>query len=252
MVLDVEDPGRHLEDDPTDDKHQAQSLEQRRDRPPRRPDEQLGNDRPELCEHDRDERKAEHDVDALGHPVEPARRRHPVEEVEAEQPVVGVRVAAQPRFVRGVGEQPGQELDRDADQQDEPEHRRQPRPTHRALPSGPRERPILATGRRPEPAGCRRRRGRGPSPGSPAHGNPEPEAMFATIAQTACRSPRDIGNRMPNWACQAWSETYRSSNRDPRSHRARRSRQADMVGATAAACRIETGASVVAPPLPVR
>jgi len=117
-----------------------------------------------------------------------------VEEVEAEQPVVGVRVVAQPRVVRGVGEQPGQELDRDADQQDEPEQRRQPRPTHRALPSGPRERPILATRRRPEPAWCRRRRGRGPTLGHHRTVTPEPEHRSRYRA-VRLSPPRDAGNR---------------------------------------------------------
>ena len=55
--------------------------------------------------------------------------------------MVGVGIAPQAGVVGGVGEEPGDELDRDADEQDEAENRGQPGPTRRALPA--RERPPV-------------------------------------------------------------------------------------------------------------
>jgi hypothetical protein len=63
-VVDVEDAGRQFENDAPDDKDQAQPFEHLSDRPPRRPDEQLGHHGPELGQDHRDQDQAQHDMGA--------------------------------------------------------------------------------------------------------------------------------------------------------------------------------------------
>ena len=65
-VVDVQDAGGHLEDDPADDEDQAHPLEELGHRSPRWPVEQLGHDRPQFGQDDRYQYQAEHDV----HPFE--------------------------------------------------------------------------------------------------------------------------------------------------------------------------------------
>jgi len=95
--------------------------------------------RPELGQDDRDQRDAERDVDALVNPVERGRVGGPGEQVEVQQSGAGrLVVAGQPRVVGGVGQQAGDGLDTQADQQHQAEHGGQPLAAQRAAPeAGP-------------------------------------------------------------------------------------------------------------------
>ena len=75
-------------------------------------------DRPQLGQQYGYQSQTEQDVSALADAVDPARIRHPVEEVKGQDPVLRSRVIAWPsRVVGRVGDEAGDELDRDAHQQ---------------------------------------------------------------------------------------------------------------------------------------
>ena len=101
----------------------------------RRPREQPRDHRPQLRQHDRDQDQPEPDVQTLVEPVEPRRGGRPVERRQVQPADVARDRLAELRPVRDVGEQAGDGHDGQRDEQDDAEHRRQPRPAQRAAPT---------------------------------------------------------------------------------------------------------------------
>jgi len=128
VVLDVEDAGRHLEDDAADDHHQRQPLQEVGDRPEWRPGEQLGHDRPQLGQHDGHQDQAERDVQPFGQLEEPGRAGGPVEDRQMEEADVARDRLVETGTVGDPVEQSGEGHERQGDEQQEAEDRCQPRP----------------------------------------------------------------------------------------------------------------------------
>ena len=120
--------------DAADQQQDRQPLERLGRRGDRGPREQLGRHRPQLGQHDRDQRQPEQHVGALvdagrATPGTSARSNRK----NAEQPA-GRRLlvaAAELRVVRGVGQQAGDDQDGQADQEHQRQDRGQPRPAQR-------------------------------------------------------------------------------------------------------------------------
>ena len=141
-LLDIEDSGDELEHRAADEQQQRQPLQRVRRTAQRRPLEQLRQHRPQLGQQDRDEHQPQGDMHALIEPVQPHRMGGPGEQVEAEQPLAVGRVVdpVEVRVVGGVGQQAGDEHDRDPGQQDQAEDRGQPRAADRTSPESTAER----------------------------------------------------------------------------------------------------------------
>ena len=116
VVLDVQDAGDDLEQDPADEHQQRDAFEHLRDRPRRWPREQPRDHRPQFRQHDRDQDQPQSDVQTLIEPVQPRRVGRPVERRQLEPADVARYRLAELRPVRDIGQQPGDRHDRQGDQ----------------------------------------------------------------------------------------------------------------------------------------
>ena len=138
VVLDVQQPGDDLEEDPADEQQQRQAFERLRGRADRWPGEQLRRDRPQLRQHDRDQDQPEPDVQALGEPVQPRRRRGPVEPRQVQDADITRDRLPELRPVGHVAEQARDDHDGQRREQDDAEYRGEPRSTEGAAEPGQR------------------------------------------------------------------------------------------------------------------
>jgi hypothetical protein len=90
--------------------------------------------RPQLGQYDRDQHHSEIHVDGLVELIQPDRPGGPVEGRQLQPAGIGGDGLPEPRPVRDVGEQPGDDHQRQPGQQDRAEDRGQPRPAQRAAP----------------------------------------------------------------------------------------------------------------------
>ena len=101
----------------------------------RRPSEEAGDDRPQFGQHDRDQDQTETDMQALVQPVDPRGFGRPVEGRQLQPADIAGDGLPELWPVGDVGQQAGDDDDRQHDQQHRAEHRRQPEPAQRAAPT---------------------------------------------------------------------------------------------------------------------
>ena len=137
VVLDVENTGDDLEEDSADEHQQRNTFQHLRDRPGRWPREQPRDHRPQLGQHDGDEDQSEPDVQTLVESVQPRRVGRPVERRQLQPADVAGNGLPELRPVRDVGQQAGDDDDRQRRQQDGTQYRRQPQSAQWAAPRTP-------------------------------------------------------------------------------------------------------------------
>ncbi len=202
VVLDVEQPGDHLEDDAADDEDQGQAFEHVGYRPSRGPGEQLGHHRPQLGEDHRDQDEAESDVETLGQLEQPGRTGRPVEVGQVQEPDVGRDGLVELRAVGDPVQKSGQDHQGKRDQQEEAEHRGEPWTTERAPPgmSGgdPGRRPFFEFLPQPPGKSVLGLAGRSALPRDRGHRSARPRRAQSTVTLPALSRPPHLARDHPD------------------------------------------------------